>query len=189
MSDFYIERLVPEDLPEIIALCIEHAAHEKANYDPVGKLEKLRPYIFGPQPSVFILVLKDKLGKIHGYATYTIEFSTWDAAHYFHVDCLYIRESARNKGIGWIFGKRIAQEMIDLNMPSMQFQTPPFNTAAIRIYQAMGATPKEKIRFYATQQDARRFVDRQYRAKNKTAKPPCVLPREDETRIAESQIN
>jgi ribosomal protein S18 acetylase RimI-like enzyme len=149
-----------EDLPEIVRLCAEHALFEQADYAPEGKSAKLAQFLFSDPPRAYCLILENGEGRPVGYATFSFEFSTWDAEHYFHVDCLYMREEARNRGVGWKFGKRIAEEMVKRGARTIQFQTPPFNTLAIRIYQAMGAKRKDKARFYATRDDALRFINR-----------------------------
>lgn len=163
MSKYQVRAARLSDLDEVIRLCAEHAAYERASYDPAGKAERLAPLLFGPNPRLHCLVLEGPDRRLMGYATYTLECSTWDADYYFHVDCLYLREEVRSRGIGWAMGKRLAQEMVKAGVPSIQFQTPPFNTQAIRIYEAMGAKQKEKVRFYATRDDALRFIDPAYR--------------------------
>jgi len=160
MAKYSIRAARREDLPEIVRLCAEHAQYEQARFEPEGKAERLAQFFFGERPRAHCLVLENGDGHLAGYATFSLEFSTWDADQYFHVDCLYIREEARNRGVGWIFGKRIAEEMVKHGAPTIQFQTPTFNTIAIRIYQAMGATRKDKARFYATRDDALRFISR-----------------------------
>ena len=64
--------------------------------------------------------------KLLGFATSRPEFSTWDAAYYLHLDCLYLR---RGRG-------------------RIQWQTPIFNTNAIALYRRLGATEKNKALFY-----------------------------------------
>jgi L-amino acid N-acyltransferase YncA len=176
MSTYRIRRARPEDMDALIALCAEHAAYERADYQPAGKAQRLAAFLFADSPRVHCLVLEDRDGRLLGYATYTLEFSTWDAEHFFHVDCLYLRDAARNRGVGWLFGKRIAQEMVDLGVPSMQFQTPPFNTPAIRIYEAMGASRKDKVRFSATRADALRFLDPKYRVRRRSPADAAIDP-------------
>ncbi len=163
MARYNIRSAKPDDIDEIIALCAEHAVLEKAAFDPRGKAERLAHHLFGTAPRAHCLVLEGTDGRLLGYATYALEFSTWDAEFFFHVDCLYLRPEARNQGVGWLFGKRIASEMVASGVGSMQFQTPPFNSPAIRIYEAMGATRKDKVRFYANREDALRFIKKGYR--------------------------
>ena len=150
---------VPADIPELVRLCAEHAAFEYADYDPAGKAERLAQHLFGPQPRARCLVVDgDRPGHLLGYASFTEEFSTWDAAPYTHVDCLYLRPGGRNRHLGWQMGKRIAAEALASGSQGIQFQTPPFNRPAIRLYEAMGARRKEKVRFYGNADEMRRFV-------------------------------
>lgn len=149
----------PDDVPELIRLCAEHAVFERATYDPAGKADALTRHLFGPDPRARCLVVDGEPGSpLLGYATFTREFSTWDADFFIHVDCLFLRPAARNRQLGWQLGKRIASEALALGVGFMQFQTPPFNETAIRLYQAMGAQRKEKVRFYADRNDLQRFV-------------------------------
>lgn len=149
----------PSDLEQIVELCAEHAIFERAAYSREGKAELLARHLFAPQPRAWCLVADAPSGGLAGYATFTREFSTWDAAEFVHVDCLYLRAGARNRQLGWLFGKRIASETLALGIDAMQFQTPPFNESAIRIYAAMGAHRKDKVRFYADRHDMSRFVN------------------------------
>lgn len=150
----------PEDLDDIVELCAEHAQFEQASYSREGKRELLQRHLFGPSPRVRCLVADGPADTpLAGYATFTLEFSTWDAAEFVHVDCLYLRPGVRNRSLGWQIGKRIASEALALGAHHMQFQTPPFNEPAIRIYSAMGAHRKDKVRFYADRADMLRFVN------------------------------
>lgn len=158
MRSYLVRAAIPADLDEIIQLCSEHAQYEQAEYDPEGKKEKLLDHLFSAAPRAYCLVVESVDAQIIGYATYTKEFSTWDADFFVHVDCLYLRPAARNRRIGWVLGKHIARATLDLGIQFMQFQTPPFNTPAIRIYEAMGARKKDKIRFYANRDDMLKFV-------------------------------
>jgi ribosomal protein S18 acetylase RimI-like enzyme len=150
----------PDDLEEIIELCAEHAHFERAIYSREGKRELLLRYLFGQAPRAKCLVVERvDGGPLAGYATFTLEFSTWDAAEFVHVDCLYLRPSVRNRSLGWQIGKRIANEILAMGVRHVQFQTPSFNEPAIRIYQAMGASRKDKARFYGDRDGMLRFVN------------------------------
>lgn len=150
----------PEDISELVRLCAEHAVFERADYQAEGKAERLARHLFGPQRRAHCLVVEDEdnTAVLTGYATFTQEFSTWDADFFVHVDCLYLRPNGRNRQLGWQLGKRIAAEALALGADFMQFQTPPFNETAIRLYSAMGARRKDKVRFYADRSDMQRFV-------------------------------
>jgi ribosomal protein S18 acetylase RimI-like enzyme len=137
------------DTNEIIKLCSEHALYEKASYSSEGKAEKLAHYLFSENPRLFCLIAESE-NQIVGYATYMLEFSTWDADFYVHMDCLFIREFARGFGIGEALVKEIGKQAKKNNCTLIQWQTPQFNERAIKFYYRIGATSKEKLRMYLT---------------------------------------
>lgn len=139
----------PSDIAEIIQLCAEHAAYEKAAYSPNGKSDKLAHYLFSDTPRLYCIIAEIE-NKIVGYATYMFEFSTWDASLYVHMDCLFLRESYRGFGIGEALVDKIKAEAKQNNCSLIQWQTPVFNERAIKFYYRIGATSKEKLRMYLT---------------------------------------
>lgn len=132
------------DMPEIIQLCAEHAAFEKADYSKEGKERSLKEMLFSKTPRLFCLIAELD-GKIIGYATYSFECSTWDAQQYVHMDCLYLREHVRGKGLGEKLIREI--QKTTKNAP-MQWQTPEWNKRAIKFYHRIGAISKPKVRLY-----------------------------------------
>ncbi|WP_324609629.1 hypothetical protein [Streptomyces sp. WM6386] len=68
-------------------------------------------------------------GAVVGYATCSAEVSTWDGSEYLHMDCLFLRHGHRGLG-------------------QVQWQTPAWNEGAIRFYGRIGATSKDKRRFF-----------------------------------------
>ena len=83
-----------------------------------------------------------------GFATSRPEFSTWDAAYYLHLDCLYLRPELRSRSVSRRVVSAIDHEAPRLGRGRIQWQTPVFNTNAIALYQRLGATEKNKVRFY-----------------------------------------
>jgi GNAT superfamily N-acetyltransferase len=154
---FTVRKAEPTDLGEIIDLCAEHAAYEQAAYSPEGKAEKLSSHLFSQSPRLFCLLAVDGTD-ILGYATYMFEFSTWDAAHYIHMDCLYIRPHARGFGIGEALVKQIAKASKENNCNIIQWQTPVFNERAIKFYYRIGATSKEKLRMYLEEEVIEKMI-------------------------------
>ncbi|MFD0862006.1 GNAT family N-acetyltransferase [Sungkyunkwania multivorans] len=136
-----------EDILQIVELCEAHADYEKAVYDAEGKVQLLGKALFGPSPKFFCLVA-DKEGTLVGYATYMKQFSTWDAAAYVYMDCLYLKEYVRGLGIGAKFIDRIRDEGKKIGCDTMQWQTPTFNVRAINFYERLGAHSKTKERFF-----------------------------------------
>ena len=138
-----------EDLNELVNLCEEHAQYEKVEYSSLNKKQLLEESIFSEIPSLFCLVVEvDK--KLIGYATYMKQFSTWDAAYYIYMDCLFLKEGWRGFGLGEKLIEQIKIEGKGLECSLIQWQTPNFNTRAIKFYNRIGATSKTKERFFLT---------------------------------------
>lgn len=136
-----------QDLPQLLVLCGDHARYEGATYDPAGKHAQLEAAIWSPQPALFVLVAVEG-DTLTGYASATREFSTWDADYFLHMDCLYISESHRGHGLGYQFVEQLKQLARQLHCTHLQWQTPADNHSAVRFYQRLGATSKDKKRFF-----------------------------------------
>ena len=133
------------DLDALIALCAEHAKYERASFDPEPARRNLGRFLFGDTPRAWCIVLELD-GTLAGYATYSLEFSTWRAAELVHMDCLFVRASHRNRG----YGLQLMQAVIDAARARetwIEWQTPTWNVDAIRFYDRLGATRSEKARY------------------------------------------
>ena len=136
----------PEDLQAVAALCRDHAAFERAPVPDNGLAERLSRVFFGPSPRAFCLVVECS-GALVGYATWSLEFSTWRAAEYAHVDCLYLDASCRGRGLGRSVMEALAQRALAVGATHLEWQTPEWNAPAARFYESLGATSAAKLRF------------------------------------------
>lgn len=147
MPDYQIRKACPSDIGAIIKLCEDHAKYEGADYDKTGKAGRLSDYLFNESSLISCLVaVVDE--QIKGYATFMPEFSTWDAAYYLHMDCLYLKPEVRGWGLGKEIMILIREEAKSAGYVNIQWQTPTDNTKAIVFYKKIGAIPKDKVRFY-----------------------------------------
>lgn len=146
--NYKIRTAEPRDIEEIIKLCAEHSEFERAEFSSDGKAGKLAEFLFSNKPPVFCLIVESEAGEILGYTTFMPEFSTWDASFYVYMDCLFLRPQARNFGIGEQLIKEIAKFAKKQTIKQLQWHTPIFNERAIKFYQRIRATSKEKMRFY-----------------------------------------
>lgn len=147
MEDISINFIKENALDQLIPLCALHSQYERVPFDVKGKEENLRHFLFAENPALFCLVAI-KNDKIVGYASYMIQFSTWDACHYIYMDCLYLLKSQRGFGIGQRIMDRIKEEAEKLNIKEIQWQTPSFNTRAIKFYNRTGGHSKSKERYF-----------------------------------------
>jgi len=141
-----VRPVAPGDLDVLVALCVEHAEYERASLALRPDASQLGRALFGESPRLFgwLARMGDEPA---GYATASSEFSTWTSSEYLHVDCLYVRAHARNRGIGRLLLDAIAAHARRSGIVEMQWQTPDWNTGAIRFYCRYGAIGIAKQRF------------------------------------------
>ena len=135
-----------KDLPRVIDLCEQHARYERAGYSRSNKLENLAELLFAADASLHCWIVETD-GAIIGYATYTFDYSTWDAARFLYLDCLYLEEGYRGFGIGEEIMQRLFAIAEENKCVNIQWQTPTFNERAIKFYRRIGAIGNKKVRF------------------------------------------
>ena len=94
-----IRYLALHDVPELLMLCAEHAAFQNAEYTFDGKQTKLERVLETGSPELIGWVAQLK-GTLVASLTATMDFSTWTAEAFMHLDCLYVRAPYRGEGIG-----------------------------------------------------------------------------------------
>lgn len=117
---------MPEDIDSLVDLCGEHALFERAPFDANGKAARMMDALFGKSSKLTAWVGTVD-GNIVGYASATEEFSTWSAASYLYMDCLFVRALYRNGGPGgallspW-FSTRTEGQILSANRNSVACQ-------------------------------------------------------------------
>jgi len=76
------------------------------------------------------------------------QFSTWDSDYYLHMDCLFLIKEARGFGLGEILLNRLKEEANLVNCKIIQWQTPSFNSRAIKFYDRIGGRSISKERYF-----------------------------------------
>jgi len=147
MNAYEIRAIRENEMDALMMLIKAHTDYEEAYYIECDKKERLRSAIF-ERPCKLSCWVVEFEGKISGFCSFTIDYSTWDAGHYLHMDCLYLNEDVRRLGIGAAIIEMLKQVAVENNYCCIQWQTPVFNTRAIAFYYKNGATSKEKIRFF-----------------------------------------
>jgi GNAT superfamily N-acetyltransferase len=133
------------DFEVIKKLVKAHATFEKASALSNDNLDRLSNYIFSTDVVKCLVV--ELNNEIVGYATFMKQFSTWDANYYIYLDCLYLNEKTRGKGLGTQIMNKIKTYAKSINCSEIQWQTPDFNKEAIDFYKKLGADSKTKERF------------------------------------------
>ncbi len=136
----------PADLPALARLCRAHALHERAPPPDDEQVARLARLLFADPARLRCLVAAAGL-RVVGYATWSLECSTWRAAEHAHLDCLFLEEAFRGRGLGRALFERVARDAAALGAPHVEWQTPAWNAAAIRFYERLGAAGLDKRRF------------------------------------------
>lgn len=139
-----IRELALGDLPQLIELCAEHAAYERMPFERNDQHESLRRAL--ERRVIFGWVAESKRS-LCGYATATIDFSTWRAASFMHLDCLYVRDAHRDQGVGRQLMHAVIENARARGIRELQWQTPDWNTDADRFYRRFGAVARAKLRY------------------------------------------
>jgi GNAT superfamily N-acetyltransferase len=133
------------DIVKLMPLIAAHADYEKAAFDPDGKAERLATALFVSKRLHGLVV--EQGGELIGYATYTYDYSTWDAAEFMYLDCLFLKEEARGQKIGEQIINLLKEIATRRDCINIQWQTPDFNEPAIRFYKRNLAKGLNKVRF------------------------------------------
>lgn len=112
---------------QVVSLCEEHAAFEKVAFNPEGKESLLSGYLFGTD-EIFKSLVAELNNKIVGYATFMKQFSTWDAEFNIYLDCLFLKEEVRRKGLGKQIMNKVKEYATEENCKVIQWQTPDINS-------------------------------------------------------------
>lgn len=149
MATLQFGRIHPGDLDELIAMCAEHAKYERAGFandrDGIRLRDRLSAALFDSRPVLHGWIARDGERAI-GYATATIDFATWTAQPYLHLDCLFIREPDRSRRIGGRLFELVRDFARQRDL-AIQWQTPDWNVDAQRFYGRLGATSLPKRRY------------------------------------------
>lgn len=135
------------DLPAVVGLCAAHADYERLIYKHAGQAQRLKSALFAAEPKLYMWVVAAADGQLMGYMSATLDYSTWSAAPFVYMDCLYLDESLRGQGWGRQLLVQLANFAEAKQCAEIQWQTPPDNTSGIGFYQRMGATSLPKSRF------------------------------------------
>jgi GNAT superfamily N-acetyltransferase len=139
------------DVARIVELCTLHAQFERTTINLADKHSLLTEALFVSsgcevEPKLYCWVAEVNKTVV-GYATATIDFSTWQCASYLHLDCIYIEQKFRGHGLGQQLMHSVYQFARIRQIKQVQWQTPNWNVDASNFYHQLGAIGFEKRRF------------------------------------------
>jgi GNAT superfamily N-acetyltransferase len=75
-----------------------------------------------------------------GFALYFTSYSTWLGHHGIRLEDLYVTPARRGQGIGKALLAHLARVAVDQGCPRLEWDVLAWNTPAIDVYKALGAT-------------------------------------------------
>lgn len=146
VADVQIRRVGAADVESLLPLCAAHAAYERLAYSAEGGVEELVQALAAAPPKLYAWIALNGDAAV-GYASATLDFSTLDRAPYLHMDCLFVRDGWRGRGVGRQLWRAVHAVACTLGCRTMQWQTPEWNVDAARFYKRLGATEMIKRRY------------------------------------------
>lgn len=143
----FVRSIRPDDLDDLLDLCREHAAYEGSSFREDGQVERWRRALFDDQPPLLFGWVAVDDSSICGFMSVTVDFATWSARRFAYMDCLYIRDTHRGRGLGAEFLSSLRDFGASQQCEWAEWQTPPLNELGIGFYRHMEATSLPKVRF------------------------------------------
>lgn len=141
-----INRALPEHAALLTPLCAAHAAYEQYYFVAHGHAERLQAALASNR--VYMWWLEQvSTGQAVGYASVTLDWATLTAKPFAHLDCLYLVNAVRGLGAGHMLINEVIRFAREQECCDLQWQTPHWNTGAIRFYRRLGASSQVKERF------------------------------------------
>ena len=134
-------RIVPAtraDVPAMLTFVRELAAYERSPGDVVATEADLNAALFGPRPAAEAIVAWIGHERV-GFALFFHNFSTWTGRRGVYLEDLYVRDSARGRGVGRALLAALARVAIERGCPRLEWVALDWNAPAIGFYSAIGA--------------------------------------------------
>lgn len=140
MSTLHVRPARPDDVALVLALVRELAEYEQALEQAVASEEMMREALFGARPACEALIGEID-GTAAGLALYFHTFSTWTGKRGLYLEDLFVRPTARGKGLGEALLTRVAQIAVERGCPRVEWLVVDWNTPARGFYEKLGAVP------------------------------------------------
>lgn len=131
------------DVPLIHSLIAELAEYEKLAHAMVATTDDLAATLFGPTPSAEVLIGEIE-GAAVGFALFFQNYSTFLGKPGLYLEDLFVRPSARGRGVGKALFLSVAKRAVERGCGRMEWSVLDWNHPAIDFYRAQGAIPMDE---------------------------------------------
>jgi GNAT superfamily N-acetyltransferase len=143
----------PGDAPLVLAFVRELAAYERLAHEVDADEAKIDAALFGATPRVFCDIA-EWAGEPVGFALWFYNFSTFRGRHGIYLEDLYVRDSARGRGIGKALLAGLAARCRAEGLARLEWWVLDWNTPSIEFYRAMGAQSMDEWTVFRVSGDA-----------------------------------
>lgn len=142
-SSLQIRAAQPADVPLILQLIRELAEYEKLLHEAVATEAQLQEHLFGARPKAETLIAEWE-GAPVGFALFFHNFSTFVGKPGIYLEDLFVRPSARGRGIGKALLVRLAQLAVERDCGRFEWSVLDWNQPALEFYKSLGAVIKKE---------------------------------------------
>lgn len=139
-----IRTAVAADVPVILELVRELAVYEREPDAVEATEEMLSLALFGPHPAASCHVAVGSDGEVVGFALWYVTFSTWKGLPGLWLEDLYVRPSARGRGLGKALLRTLAAVCVERGYPRFEWWVLDWNEPSIGFYRSLGAVPQDE---------------------------------------------
>jgi len=152
-AEALIREALPGDVPEILRLVHELAAYEREP-DAVEATEPmLMVALFGDAPAAFCHVAELD-GAVVGFALWYVTFSTWKGLPGLWLEDLFVRPSARGRGLGKALLQQLARVCVARGYARFEWWVLDWNKPAQGFYRSLGARAEDDWTVWRVDGDA-----------------------------------
>lgn len=139
-----VRKALLADVAPLLDLIRQHVAFEQA----IAHVSEndLAHILAAPKAPIHLTVAEER-GELTGYAALTFDYALWSACRFAHLDCLFVCANARGRGIGKLLFDHACRMADEAGAQRIEWQTPAWNSDAIRFYEREGGIGKIKMRF------------------------------------------
>jgi GNAT superfamily N-acetyltransferase len=141
------------EVPLVLGFIRELAVYEHLEHEVVATEETLRRALFGPRPYAEV-VFACIAGEPVGFALFFHNFSTFLGQPGIYLEDLFVRPSARGRGIGKRLLTWLAATAVERGCGRLEWSVLDWNEPSIRFYESLGAVPKDEWRLFRLTGDA-----------------------------------
>jgi GNAT superfamily N-acetyltransferase len=150
-----VRAATPADVPTIVALVKELAEYEKAADQVVATDASMLRALFPTSgPPAAEALIGEIGGRPEGLALFFMNFSTWVGQQGVYLEDLFVRPSARGKGLGKALFLEVARISSSRGCTRMDWAVLNWNTSAIDFYKSLGAKGLNEWTIYRLANDS-----------------------------------